>query len=174
MLRVDGFTLRKPELRDVEALHVIKNDREIAAMLGGFGNGYSRADLEAWVQHHGTARDEAFFVIADGDDRAVGHVALYKIDHRIGSAEFAILIGERKLWGTGLGRACSRQIIQYGFDELNLQRIYLEVLESNPRAQRLYESMGFVVEGKLRRHQFKNGRHVDVVVMGLLREDFVR
>jgi RimJ/RimL family protein N-acetyltransferase len=172
MHTVLSHTLRKPEQKDVDAFYVQKNDPEIAALLGGFSRGYSKADLAAWVDFHRSAKDEAFFVIANGEDRAVGHVALYKIDHRVGHAEFAIMLGDKSTWGTGLGKACTKWMIEYGFRELGLKRIYLEVLETNPRAKAMYDKLGFKEEGRLRRHQYKGGKYIDVFVMGLFPDEY--
>lgn len=169
-----SVTVRKPEPRDVDALLPIKNDPEIAALLAGTTRAWSRADLIAWVTHHRTAPDEAFFVIADDRDLAIGHVALYRIDPGTGTAEFGILLGDRAVWGRGVGTQVTRFTIEYGFDVLGLRRIYLEVLDTNERARHVYEKLGFVVEGRLREHQVRNGRHVDVLVMGLLRDDYQR
>jgi RimJ/RimL family protein N-acetyltransferase len=168
---VAGHLLRKPEPFDVPQLYRIKNDPEIADLLVGFGTGYSRADLEAWIELHRTAADEVVFVIADREDQAIGHVGLYRIDHRLQSAEFAIAIGEPSAWGKGLGRACSRFLIGYGFDDLNLRRISLQVLEINDRALALYRSLGFVEEGRLRGASRWRDRWVDVIVMALMRDD---
>lgn len=174
MYEVAGFRLRKPERSDIDALYVVKNDPEIASMLGGFSIGYSTTDLEGWIDLHRAAKDEALFVIVDTKDRAIGHVGLYKINHRIRSAEFAIVIGDRSTWGKGLGRACTRFAIEYGFDELNLRRIYLEVLATNERAIKLYRSLDFVEEGRLRQAQWQQGKYVDVLLMGLLIEEYRR
>jgi [ribosomal protein S5]-alanine N-acetyltransferase len=174
MHEVAGLRLRRLERSDIDALYVVKNDPEVTSMLGGFSVGYSKTELEGWVDFHRAAKDEAFFVIADTKDRAIGHVALYKINHRIRSAEFAILIGDRSTWGKGLGRACTRFAVEYGFDQLNLRRIQLEVLATNERAIRLYRSVGFVEEGRLRQAQWQQGEYVDVLLMGLLIEEYRR
>jgi RimJ/RimL family protein N-acetyltransferase len=167
--------LRKPEPHDIEPLYVWKNDPEIATMLGGFTTGYSRADLAKWIEFHRSAADEALFIVTRGtDDRAIGHVGLYKINHRLGTAEFAILLGERAAWGKGLGRSCTQFMCSYGFDQLNLRRITLEVLATNERAYKLYRSLGFVEEGRLRQAAHKNGAYVDVILMGLFREELAR
>jgi ribosomal-protein-alanine N-acetyltransferase len=169
---LDGFLLRKPEPADVEALYRQKNDPEVGALLGGFTSGYSRRDLEGWVEHHRTHRSEVLWVIAESDgDRAVGHVGLYEIDHRIRTAEFAIMLGDKSVWGKGLGRACTAFVVRYGFEQLNLNRVSLQVLETNTRAQQLYKSLGFVEEGRLRQAQYKSGRYLDVLVMSILRTE---
>ena len=164
--------LRKPEPSDVDALFEQKNDPEVAGMLGGFTKGYTRADMQRWVEAHAQAKDEALYVITDETNRCLGHVGLYKIDHRVRSAEFAILIGDKKAWGTGIGRACTSFMLRFGFEELQLHRIYLEVLESNERAKKLYEALGFQHEGRLRHAQWKGGRYLDVHVMGILETDW--
>jgi RimJ/RimL family protein N-acetyltransferase len=167
-----GF--RRPEPRDVEALFVFKNDPVIAALLTRSTRIYSKADLEKWVEFHRDAADEALFMVTDSADRPIGHVGLYKIDQQTHSAEFAILIGAPRALGRGFGRTSARFAIDHGFDELGLHRIYLDVLATNERAIRLYRSLGFVEEGRLREAQIREGNYVDVLVMGLLSTEYRR
>lgn len=166
------YSMRSPRPEDVADLLPQKNDPEIRALLGGEGPAYTEASMLLWVERHRVAEDEAFFVIVGASGRVVGHVALYRIDRRVGSAEFGILIGDKAVWGTGLGEAAVRWMVEYGFAALSLQRIYLEVIDRNPRARRLYQRIGFLDEGCLRRHQRKGETLVDVYVMGLLREEY--
>jgi RimJ/RimL family protein N-acetyltransferase len=56
---------------------------------------------------------------------------------------------------------------------MNLQRIELNVFETNPRALRAYEKAGFTLEGTLRRSEFVQGRHVNSHGMGLLAEELI-
>lgn len=164
--------LRKPEPEDLDALYIQKNDSEVAALLGGFTTGLSRRDLSDWLERHRTTDDEVLWTIADKEtDRCLGHVGLYRIDHRIGRAEFAIMIGERSAWGRGIGSSTTRFVLRYGFEQLALQRIELSVLANNDRAIELYRKLGFKQEGLQRRAQYKDGRHLDVILMAILREE---
>lgn len=61
-----------------------------------------------------------------------------------------------------------------GFGQLNLDRIFLQVFDYNARVIRCYEKAGFVVEGRLRRHHYHDGRYSDELVMGQLREEWQR
>ena len=170
--QIGDYILRHPEHTDVEDLYEQKNDADIADMLGGFSMGYSRADLSEWIDYHRKCANEIVWVIAEADtDRCVGHVGLYKIDQRVGSAEFGIMLGDRTVWGKGLGRACTEFAVDYAFTQLNLNRVELSVLATNERAAKLYRSLGFVDEGRLRQAQFKAGQYVDVLLMGLLRSE---
>lgn len=169
----NGFRLRAPEPGDVPRLYAQKNDPEVAALLGGFSFGYSRRDIEEWIEFHRTRKDEIVWVIADAEsDACVGHVGLYRIDQRVRSAEFAILIGDRDVWRRGLGRAATAHAIRYAFRELNLNRVHLSVLASNEPAAALYRSLGFRDEGVLRQGHYRNGEYIDVLVMGLLRAEW--
>jgi ribosomal-protein-alanine N-acetyltransferase len=170
---VGEFVLRRPEPSDIEALYVQKNDPEIAALLGGFGMGYSVADLHDWVEYHRKRADEVVWAIVErATGKCVGHVGLYQIDHRVRDAEFAIMLGDRAAWGRGLGRGCTRFAVDYGFRQLNLNRVHLSVLATNERAIRLYHSLGFRDEGCLRQAQFKNGQYIDVLLMGMLASEY--
>ncbi|MBE0447473.1 MAG: GNAT family N-acetyltransferase [Actinobacteria bacterium] len=171
---IDNFVLRRPEPADIKALYHYKNDPEIAEMLGGFSTGYSIDDIRDWIEFHRQSKDEVLWVIAEVENnRCIGHVGLYKIDHRIRSAEFAIMIGDRSFLNRGLGRSCTKFALDYAFQMLNLNRIYLTVLSTNNPASNLYRSLGFQEEGRLRQAQYKNGQYIDVLVMGLLRAEYL-
>jgi RimJ/RimL family protein N-acetyltransferase len=171
--RLGEIVLRKPEPKDSEALYLQKNDPENANLLGGFSTGYSRADIADWIEHHRRRSDEIVWAIAlAADDRCIGHVGLYNIDHRVQSGEFAIMIGDPKSTGRGFGKTITRHVLRYGFSMLNLNRIHLSFLATNTRARRLYESLGFRPEGVLRQAQYKLGGHLDVVIMAMLRAEY--
>jgi RimJ/RimL family protein N-acetyltransferase len=70
------------------------------------------------------------------------------------------------------GMDATKLTLVYGFEILNLDRIELRVIDDNARARHIYEKMGFVEEGRLRRAAFVEGAPADVIVMGFLREEF--
>ena len=153
-----GLVFRRPEPRDLPALLKFKNDPEVTELLCGFHAGMSAADGAAWLEGLRSHDDELVYVIATTEDACIGHVGLYGIDHRVRSAELEIMVGVKSLWGRGYGKAATRWMIDYGFAQLNLNRIHLSVLDSNARAVHVYESLGFQKEGLLREAQYKNGR----------------
>jgi RimJ/RimL family protein N-acetyltransferase len=106
------------------------------------------------------------------DDRAIGTVGLDTIDQANGTAEFGIAIGEKDEWGKGYGTDALRAICDFGFGQLRLERIGLEVYADNTRGRRAYEKGGFVLEGTLRRAHYARGEHHDVHVMSLLRAEW--
>ena len=168
-----AVVLRKPEPKDLEALYAQKNDPEVARALGGFSRGYSHRDIEAWIEHHRNHESEALWAIIaeDVDGPCIGHVGLYEIDHRIRSAEFAVMIGDKSYWRRGVGRQVTDFAVRYGFEMLNLNRVHLSVLAGNEPALALYGSLGFQHEGVQRQAQYKDGQFLDVVLMSILRSE---
>jgi RimJ/RimL family protein N-acetyltransferase len=101
---------------------------------------------------------------------SIGICSLDAIDSRSRTATLGIWIG-RDHWDHGYGTDATRVVCSFGFRHLNLQRIELLVFEPNERGRRVYERVGFRHEGTLRRAHFVGGRHVDVLVMGLLDDE---
>lgn len=83
-----------------------------------------------------------------------------------------IEIGEKECWGRGYGTDALRTLVRFGFEEMNLNRIALDVYDFNERAIASYLKCGFIEEGRRRQDIYKGGRHIDVVMMALLRDDW--
>jgi len=102
------------------------------------------------------------------DDRAVGNAGLFDLDLVNGTAGLGIMVGRAEDRGRGFGTDALRALVGFGFDQLRLERIWLDVYATNAGARRIYERVGFVHEGTLRRAVFREGRHVDVDRMAVL------
>jgi len=104
--------------------------------------------------------------------KLIGSCGFSDIDRRNRSAEFGINIGEKDYWNRGYGTEAVRLLVKYGFNTLNLHRIFLRVFETNPRAVRAYEKAGFTHEVRYRQAEFRNGKYIDMLVMSILRDEF--
>jgi RimJ/RimL family protein N-acetyltransferase len=107
------------------------------------------------------------------DDRLIGFVALHSIEWNNQVGLLSIGIGDRDYWGKGYGSDALRMMLRYGFYELNLHRIGLNVFSYNQRAIRAYEKVGFVVEGVQREFLNRDGQRYDLVWMGILRQEWL-
>lgn len=105
-------------------------------------------------------------------DKLIGNCGLFNIDWRNRTALFGIAVGDKTYWGRGYGTDATRIMMGYGFDELNLNRVQLDVYDYNKRAIKSYEKVGFVHEGTRRQALFREGVYHDIHIMGLLREDW--
>jgi RimJ/RimL family protein N-acetyltransferase len=107
------------------------------------------------------------------DKRLIGLIGLYTVFQPQREAFMGIQIGERDYWGKGYGTDALRVLLRYAFNELNLYRVSLSVLEGNARAIRSYEKCGFRYEGRERQAWAYDGRRWDEIYMGLLREEWL-
>jgi RimJ/RimL family protein N-acetyltransferase len=115
----------------------------------------------------------AFTICLLGDDRRIGSVNLRNLDRENGSAELAIVISDKSLQGQGFGTDALNCLVDFGFGELRLERIYLHVFDFNVRAQRSYQKAGFQTDAVLRHARFHHGEHHDVHLMSILRDDWL-
>lgn len=163
-------------LRAIEAADVTEHPIEDAelAHFAGFRRSFSRAEAERFVQKIGTQQDDSlnFTICAIGADDPLGACGLREIDRRNGSAEVSIFIAAREQWGKGLGTDAMRALVDFGFGELRLERIWLRVFDYNKRAVRSYEKAGFANEVRMRHDRFHRGVHHDVFVMAITRPDW--
>jgi RimJ/RimL family protein N-acetyltransferase len=83
-----------------------------------------------------------------------------------------IFIGDKRYWNKGYGTEVMRLLLRHGFSTLNLNRVFLRVFETNPRAIRSYEKAGFVFEGRMRQAEFIDGKYCDVILMSVLRSEW--
>jgi RimJ/RimL family protein N-acetyltransferase len=113
-----------------------------------------------------------FLICLVADDRPIGEVMLVEVDQRNGSAQLGIFIGEPGEWGKGYGTDAVRAVVDFGFAELRLERIWLNVWTENPRAQRAYEKAGFIHEGTIRHDRYEHGEHTSGHLMSILRDEW--
>lgn len=104
-------------------------------------------------------------------DGHIGNVALQAISLINRNAEFAIIIGDRRHWGKGVGLLVGKSIIEHGFKKLNLHRIYCGTAANNTSMKKLALNLGMIEEGIRKEHLFLNGKWVDAVEFGINRSN---
>jgi len=164
--------LRALTSADQETLRAYINDPDVLQ----FSNIYrpvTDAQQEAWWRGVNSNDTATWFGIETLDGgQLVGTCCLVDIDWVGRVAELRIRIGDKRAWGKSLGTEACGLLLRFGFVHLNLERIWLRVFARNAAAQRMYEKLGFAVEGRLRRHWRLQGVTDDVIVMGLLRDEW--
>ncbi len=175
ILRGERVWLRPLEKED--ALNGSLEDAELAHY-AGFTRSFSRMETEQWLQHMAGGderhRSEVRFAICLlGSTEAIGNCGLRGIDRLHGSGELSILISDRNQWSQGLGTDAVRVLVDFGFGEMRLERIWLRTFDYNPRAIRSYEKAGFAREVLMRRARFHHGAHHDVLLMAIIRADWL-
>jgi diamine N-acetyltransferase len=109
--------------------------------------------------------------VEDEDGQLAGWVFLQNIELEHGRAGIGILIAPESR-GRGYANSAMRKAIDIGFKQLRLNKIYLTTRGINERAIRLYQKLGFIIEGKLRNHAYSDGHYYDTYFMGVLASEW--
>jgi RimJ/RimL family protein N-acetyltransferase len=127
---------------------------------------------QEWYREMKDDSSSVVWCIESSEGRPIGDVGLHGIDKTHQRAELGLFIGDKTLWGRGVGADAIRRVLRYAFGQLALRRVQLHVDEDNLRALRCYEKCGFVREGLLRGHRLREGKPVNEVLMAVMRDEF--
>jgi RimJ/RimL family protein N-acetyltransferase len=164
--------LRPLEPDDARTLVPWFNDPEVTRFLLRY-QPMTLAEEVEWLRHAGqSATDVVLGIMTRADERLVGTTGLHNVDQRNRHAAIGISLGDKTAWGKGYGTEAMRLLVRHAFDTLNLNRVWLHVYEYNERAVRVYQKVGFRLEGRLRQDTFRDGKYWDTLVMGVLREEW--
>jgi RimJ/RimL family protein N-acetyltransferase len=130
--------------------------------------------IEAFNRSGDRSSNEVEFMLRPIDnDRLIGFVALHSIEWNNQACLLAIGIGEPAYRGKGYGTEALNMILRYGFHELNLNRIGLDVIEYNDNAIAMYKKAGFKEEGRMRSAVLRDGNSYDRIIMGILKNEWL-
>lgn len=181
-LRGELVRLRSMAESDAERVWESLQDPEAMRLTGTSGE-FTREQVDEWartVSDRPGRYDWAITPAAERDgelisDEMIGEIVLNEIDTRARSASIRLVLMPNYR-GRGYGRDAIFQVLQWAFTQgeggLDLHRVSLDVLSINPRAQMLYESLGFQVEGRLRDVYLDGDHYTDAIVMAILEDEF--
>ncbi len=163
---------KRPELSirggspdDWEAMHTIWLQPSV--VWGTMGLPHASAD---WDRRRVQDRQPPGFwpLVAEVDGRVVAVSGLQRHEHNRSHAAHVGIMVHADYQGMGIGSALMEAALDLGLNWLGLTRLQLEVYPDNTPAIRLYEKLGFEVEGIHGAYAFRDGRYVDTLVMGRL------
>jgi diamine N-acetyltransferase len=152
--------LRSLSLDDAASMMEYIEDKEISENFVFTRYPLSIDNFKSFIQSSWNDKVNVNYAIDDEGEYA-GTISLKNINYIDKTAEYAI-VTRKKYWGTGIAKEATSKIIEYGFNSLNLRKIYLNVLSTNERANKFYLKYGFEFEGTFKKHTFINGHYVDL------------
>lgn len=136
------FFLRKLKLADAPRMLEWQHDENVMRYLQFDGANKTLTDVQNFIEQAQNDNQNLHLAVTDTDDKYYGTISLKNLDKAKGEAEYAIAL-HPCVFGKGAACQASVEIIRIAFNMLGLQRVYLNVIEDNRRAVRLYEKLGF-------------------------------
>lgn len=168
------YKLREINEGDLQTVNGWRNDSELINNLGAPFRFIGLEVDKQWYENYMNNRSTAVrCAIVDQSDKILGLVSLTSINHLNQSAEFHIMVGNTENRDKGIGSFAVHEMLRHAFNNLNLQRVELTVLDSNERAKHVYEKNGFKLEGVKRSALYKNGQFVDMLMYAILKKEFL-
>jgi RimJ/RimL family protein N-acetyltransferase len=173
-LRTARLVLGTFDLEDAPELQRLAGAREIADTTVSIPHPYDLDHALAWIGQQrreavrGRATNFAIRLLPSGP--LIGSAGLRDIDPEHLQAELGFWIG-REWWGNGYAREAAAAVIRFGFESLELNRIYAHHMARNPASGKVLTAAGMQREGLLRQRVRKWGVYEDVVLYAIIRDE---
>jgi RimJ/RimL family protein N-acetyltransferase len=146
---------------------VIKYSRSIFKKIN------TEREIEKWfVELIENEKELTFGVFLESTKELIGHAGICNISESNKSGEYYIFLGEKKLWGKGIGTEVTDKILKIGFSDHKLNRIMLTVSEPNIGGLKAYTKAGFKMEGRLREAAFRDNKFHDKIIMSMVKSEW--
>jgi RimJ/RimL family protein N-acetyltransferase len=174
---LDGKLVRLREYRkeDISLKINYINDSEVLGYLeSGIPYPVTLNEELKWFESISAFRDSYRFAIETIEDNIyIGDCGINSIDWKNSIASVVIFIGSKDYWGKGYGTEAMQTLLTFIFNQININKVRLNVYSFNERAIKSYEKCGFKREGVLRQEIFRNGRYYDIISLGILRDEYI-
>jgi RimJ/RimL family protein N-acetyltransferase len=171
MLKGNKVLLRCVERRDINIFYDIWCDEEVRKLDGNFVLPPSKEDILSNFNKFINI-DKKYLSIVNEKGVVVGYITYKEIKESKNVYVLGITIGPN-FWNRGYGQDAIKVLLKYLFMDMAAHRVELEVLDFNFRAIQCYKRCGFIEEGKKRKTCFSYGNYRDIIIMGILKEEFI-
>ena len=174
MLVGENVRIRAIELDDLEVMAKWRNTSEVMEYF------YEKEPLSLEMQRrwfegylNRLEKEKCYLIETLSGDKPIGTISLYNIDWRNRHCEFGrFFLCADEMRGKGYGREALELILDFGFNHLNMAKIYCTTYLDNHRALGLYELVGFRRDGVLRQHIFRHGKYVDLAMLSIFSNEW--
>ncbi len=168
-------------LKDLSKLHVspfyewLNDEESIKYSLSAFQKINNQNEVDLWFNT--VLKDKKGLnlgIFLKDSEQLIGFAGICKLSSLNKSGEFFIFIGDKSMWGKGIGCEVAKQILKIAFLEKGLNRLMLTVSEPNIGGVKAYQKAGFIYEGKSRQACFRDGEFHDKLIMSILKEEYLQ
>ncbi|KOO47593.1 GNAT family N-acetyltransferase [Priestia koreensis] len=173
-LHTERLTLRPLREEDAPFVEKLASDRLIADTTLLIPHPYPEGEARNWIirSKKKAEQQEAYtFAITDKQTGEIIGTYTLKLELLHQKAELGYWIGV-PFWGKGYMTEVTKRMIQYGFDELGLNKIHASALARNPASTNIMKKCGMSYEGTFKHHIFKWGQPEDSEFYAILKEEY--
>jgi len=165
----DVVTLRAIDENDADVLLEMINDPEIEGSVVGYSYPVFLNQQKKWIAE--LKNDSTVRYMIDYKEEPVGVISISSLDlkNRCGNLNIKLV---QKARGNGVATKAVKLLVDYCFNQLNLNCVYANVLENNEASNKLWRKLGFHFDGRLRQRVYKNGEYHDLCSYSLLKDEF--
>ena len=176
-LETERLLLKPYEKEFADDIYEVVKHKEIADTMVMIPHPYPREVVDRWISYlqksfeQGKAYEFAVFLKENG--RYIGNCGLVTISKNHRNAEVGYFIDVSE-WGKGYATEACKKIIEYGFQEHQLNRIYSRCMVRNTASRKVMEKSGMIWEGRHRQEFLKDGIYEDMDYLAILAEDYIK
>lgn len=174
VIETERIRLRVPEAKDIPRIMEYADNQKISKTTLNIPHPYEEKDAIFWINMANQGlEDGTHFVFAIcllPDDKFIGGIGLHK-NERFNRAELGFWIGE-PFWNKGYVTEAAGQILKFGFEQLNLHKIFAIHLTDNPASGKVMIKNGMVKEGELVDHIRKDDKYLTVVQYRITKDEY--
>ena len=135
---------------------------------------YTVEMAESWIKAHPRLIENGnaypFAVILESENKLIGTMTV-RVDKSHNKGELAYWIG-KEYWGKGYATEAAKEVIDFGFNKLNLNRIWAPIMSKNIASGKVLKNAGLTYEGTLRQDILKWNQYEDVEIYGALKNEY--
>ncbi|WP_026690455.1 GNAT family N-acetyltransferase [Alteribacter aurantiacus] len=172
MIKGNSIYLRAVKEEDMENIYASCLDEEFLYMTGTRKTFTLDEIKEKYNQFREDPTRYDFAICLLDNHEVIGDLCIVDVDQDNRKAGFRISLHKKNTINKGYGTEATKLAQRFTFEELNLNRLELEVFSHNRRGLKAYEKAGFKKEGVLRKSLYMNGTYSDEILMAMLKEEY--
>ena len=177
VLTTERLILSRPVEGDMQhIIHYLDSDKVYSENTANMPYPYKEADAEFLIREvvdKGFENETDFvFAIRNKENGLImGLIGIHHWDKANQKAEIGYWLG-KEFWNKGYVTEAMAEVLAFGFEVLNLNKMFANFFPHNPASGRVMEKSGMRQEAVLRQEIYKNGKFLDFVRYSILKEDF--
>jgi RimJ/RimL family protein N-acetyltransferase len=168
----NGVLIRKINESDIETMYLWEKSDKFRYFSGSNEIQDYNVYRKRFVNYINYGKESIYLFSIVVNNEVIGRIELGLVDFTNKSGAIGIVIGEEKNRNKGFGSIGLKLMLNFAFNELNLNRVYSEVYSFNIASQNLMKKIGFINEGTLRQCEYHFGKYIDKIVFSMLKNEF--